>query len=177
MSDHVGSKEGLKMLWAPWRLDYVKGVRANHCPFCVAPSEEPSEENLVLFKNDKFFVVLNKFPYNPGHLLVIPRRHVGLPTELTSEEWSELSRGLQCVLKVLNQNPSPQGFNLGMNIGSVGGAGIPEHLHWHILPRWAGDTNFMPLLAETKALPVHNVTVYRQLKPFFETFADVLNRV
>jgi ATP adenylyltransferase len=170
-------KKGIEMLWAPWRLEYVKGERPAGCPFCESPKEEPSEENLVLFKNDVFFVVMNKFPYNPGHLMVIPRRHVTLPTDLSIDEWSELSHGLRAVLDVLNSEPVPHGYNLGMNLGAVGGAGIPGHLHWHVLPRWAGDTNFMPLIAETKALPTHNVTVYRRLKPFFDTFASRLKKV
>lgn len=177
MPNSSSNSQGLNLLWAPWRLDYVKGTRAPGCPFCELPKVDPSEETLVLFKNDTFFVVLNKFPYNPGHLLVIPRRHVSSPVDLSPDEWSELSLALRAVLGILKEEAGPQGFNLGMNLGSVGGAGIPDHLHWHILPRWAGDTNFMPLIAETKALPTHNVTVYRRLKPFFDTFATRLRKV
>ena len=164
----------IEQLWAPWRLAYVKGERPAGCPFCDLPKTDPNEETLVLYSDADLFVVMNKFPYNPGHLLVIPRAHVSNPTDLSREMWNKLGSALRVCQDILMRHSSPQGFNLGMNIGVSGGAGIPAHLHWHILPRWNGDTNFMPLLAEVKAIPSHNVTVYRQLKGLFEGFAGKL---
>ena len=162
----------LDRLWAPWRLAYIKdGARPKSaCPFCSLPRTTPSEKNLVLYRDNRISVLMNKFPYNPGHLLVIPRKHVGDPTELDSETWTALNAALQAATAILKKVMNPQGFNLGMNVGAAAGAGIPKHLHWHILPRWGGDTNFMPLLAETKTIPTHNATVYKQLKPFFSSF-------
>jgi ATP adenylyltransferase len=167
----------MQTLWAPWRMEYIQGDRESGCPFCELPKQEPTETNLVLFRDSDVVVMMNKFPYNPGHLLVLPRAHVGDPTELSSAVWKKLNVALQECLKISKEVSGPQGFNLGMNLGAVGGAGIPQHLHWHILPRWAGDTNFMPLLAETKALPTHNATIYRQLKGAFETFSSRLENL
>lgn len=167
----------LDRLWAPWRLAYIKGKKTGGCPFCSLPRSAPSDKNLVLWKNNDFFVVMNKFPYNPAHLLVIPRAHVASPENLTPELWQTLSLGVRACVSVLKKAYAPHGFNIGMNLGQAGGAGIPKHLHWHILPRWTGDTNFMPLLGETKALPTHNETVYRQLKPHFRDFEKKLATV
>ncbi len=171
-------------LWAPWRGEWIlsqkdkskDGTEApSPCPFCELPSEDPSEENLVLFRNDRIFVIMNKFPYNPGHLMVIPRAHVASPADLDPAVWNELCQAIPLVMECASRANTPQGHNLGMNLGQAGGAGIPGHLHWHILPRWVGDTNFMPLLAEAKALPLHNLTMYRALKPQFEGFAERLS--
>lgn len=163
-------------LWAPWRLEYIKkqGDKDSGCPFCELPKETPSAENLVLFKNDRLFVIMNKFPYNPGHLLVIPRAHVRQPKDLEPGVWQELSTAIQAAMSIVDEALKPQGFNVGINLGSGAGAGIPDHLHWHIVPRWNGDTNFMPVIAETKAIPTHNATVYRQLEKFFSKFAEQL---
>ena len=166
----------LDHLWAPWRIEYIKqqGDKERGCPFCVLPKEEPSSENLVLFKNERLFVIMNKFPYNPGHLLVIPRAHVREPKNLEKGVWQELSTAIQACLDILTEAFKPQGFNVGINLGSGAGAGIPDHLHWHIVPRWNGDTNFMPVVAETKAIPTHNTTVYRQLEKYFSDFESRL---
>jgi ATP adenylyltransferase len=167
-------------LWAPWRGEWIQSQKDPHpqeakCPFCELPASEPSEENLVLFKNEKIFVVMNKFPYNPGHLMVIPREHVASPQELDPSIWNEINQAIPLTMDCISKGYAPQGYNLGMNLGHSGGAGIPGHIHWHILPRWAGDTNFMPLLAETKALPTHNLTIYRTLEAHFEGFAERLS--
>lgn len=172
----AGASSGMKMLWAPWRLEYIKGERDPGCPFCTGPAEGPKEDNLVLWTDKDISVVMNKFPYNPGHLLIIPRAHVANPGDLEARVWVKLSEAVRACLEILKEDSQPPGFNLGMNLGSSGGAGIPQHLHWHILPRWNGDTNFMPLIAETKALPIHNATVYRRLKPLFETFSTRLSQ-
>ena len=166
----------LGRLWAPWRLEYIKnqGNPSLGCPFCELPLQGVNEETLILFSDDDFFVDMNKFPYNPGHLLVIPRKHTGKPQDLSLDVWQKLNLGLRLSLESLEATMKPQGFNMGMNLNAVGGAGIPEHMHWHIVPRWGGDTNFMPIIAETKTLPAHNLTVYRQLKPAFDDFATRL---
>lgn len=163
-------------LWAPWRLAYIKDDKARKkgCPFCTLPRSAPSEATLVLWRNDDIAVLMNKFPYNPGHLLVVPRRHAGDPTDLEPGVWEATTRAVRACVEILKKDSKPAGFNIGMNLGHAGGAGIPQHLHWHVLPRWDGDTNFMPLLAETKAIPTHNETVYRRLKPLFAGFEKKL---
>jgi ATP adenylyltransferase len=172
----------LERLWAPWRLSYIednhkKGKTKSSktaCPFCEASKAEASLENLVLFKDKDYFVVMNKFPYNPYHLMVIPHVHVGELLELDPQIWLRMNAAVQGCVKLLRDAVKPQGFNLGMNLGAAAGAGIADHLHIHILPRWAGDTNFMPLIAETKALPTHNETVYKKLQPLFKNFKKKL---
>lgn len=165
-------------LWAPWRGEWILSQKEKDkvkaCPFCELPKEEPNAENLVLFRDDEVCVIMNKFPYNPGHVMVIPREHTGNPAELATETFLKLNAALQIAIQCIESILKPAGMNLGMNIGRAGGAGIPDHMHWHILPRWNGDTNFMPLLAEAKALPFHNVTMYEKLKPGFEGFAEKL---
>jgi ATP adenylyltransferase len=170
-------------LWAPWRGEWIqsqkdlrKDARSEKelCPFCELPAKGVSEETLVLFANERLFVIMNKFPYNPGHVMVIPRAHAALPHDLTPAVWNEVNQAIPLAMDAVRAAYEPQGFNLGMNSGAVAGAGIPGHMHWHILPRWAGDTNFMPLLAEAKAVSAHNLTIYRQLKPHFEGFAEKL---
>lgn len=171
----------MKQLWAPWRLEYIQSNQKDPkkkgptpCPFCEVSNDEPNEENLCLYRDDEIFVVMNKFPYNPGHLLVLPRGHFGRVEEIPLNVWNRLGLAVRVAIDLLGKSYSPQGFNVGLNLGSAAGAGIPDHLHWHILPRWAGDTNFMPLIAETKALPTHNRTVYQQLAPLFTDFARLL---
>jgi ATP adenylyltransferase len=118
---------------------------------------------------------MNRFPYNPGHLLVLPREHIGDFDKLPNKAWQKISLATKLCIEKLKSNSNPHGFNVGLNLGSASGAGIPSHLHWHILPRWSGDTNFMPLIAETKALPTHNETIYNQLKPLFSHFSKELS--
>jgi len=170
-------------LWAPWRGEWIQSQKElrkdataekEKCPFCELPRHLPSEDTLVLFSNERLFVVMNKFPYNPGHVMVIPREHAAMPQELAPTIWNEINQALPLAMEAIARAYAPQGFNLGMNLGQAGGAGIPGHLHWHILPRWVGDTNFMPLLAETKAINTHNVTVYRRLEGEFQDFAEKL---
>jgi ATP adenylyltransferase len=176
MSDEQDSNPyALQRMWAPWRLEYIQGQKTPQgCPFCELPKEEPSEENLLLYVDDEIFVVMNRYPYNPQHLLVIPRAHIGRPEDLPPAVWTKLSGALRLCVELLRQGSNPPGFNLGMNAGSVGGAGLPDHLHWHIVPRWAGDTNFMPVIAETKTLPVHNRSVWQTLRPRFLDFGRKL---
>jgi ATP adenylyltransferase len=158
-------------LWSPWRMAYIEANKAEpadrSCVFCTL-LEGASDEERVLARNEHAFVTLAKFPYNPGHLLVLPVRHVGEFADLSGEENTSISALLQRCVGVLREAADPHGFNIGVNLGHVAGAGIPEHLHWHVVPRWGGDTNFMPVVGETRVLPELVAESYRKLQPFFE---------
>jgi ATP adenylyltransferase len=153
----------LKRLWAPWRLEYVSTADEQEgCVFCRA-AEGDDEEQLVVHRGELAFVLLNKFPYSSGHLLVAPYRHGSGFDDLTDSEALELHRLAAAGLEALAHVYSPEGFNLGWNIGRIAGAGIPDHVHLHVVPRWGGDTNFMPVLADVKVLPEHLVATRRRL--------------
>ena len=144
-----------KQLWAPWRLEYIEQADdLSGCVFCTA-AESSDEEGLVVHRGAAAFVLLNKFPYSSGHLLVAPARHVGEFGELDDEETLELHRLAAQGLGALAAVYGPQGYNLGWNLGRIAGAGVVDHVHLHVVPRWAGDTNFMPVLADVKVLPEH----------------------
>lgn len=153
----AGVPDAFQRLWTPHRLAYIKGGQAqfnqgkDDCPFCLAPGRS-DEESLIVHRGELCFVVLNLFPYNPGHLLVCPYRHIPDYTDLTVEETAEFAALTQTGMKVLRKVANPSGFNLGMNQGVTGGAGIAGHLHQHIVPRWGGDGNFLPIIAQTKAI-------------------------
>ena len=158
-------------LWSPWRMEYIEAARddgdgAEPCVFC-ALLEPDAEQRRVLARNESAFVALAKYPYNPGHLLVLPTRHVGEMTDVTVDEAAAVHGLLQRSVAALQEASAPQGFNLGLNLGRVAGAGIPEHLHWHLVPRWGGDTNFMPVIAGTRVLPELLDETYRKLAPHF----------
>lgn len=157
------------VLFRPGRLKYVrKIIQTEGCVFCdTANSAECSLETLCVYKTKNSQVVINKFPYNSGHLLVLPLRHVGNIADLTDEEYLDLSLTVKTAIKAMTEVYSPNGFNLGMNHGATAGAGIPGHLHYHIVPRWNGDLNFFPLIAETK-LVVEDVTeTYKRYLTYF----------
>lgn len=142
-------------LWAPWRLEYIQAADEQPgCVFCRAASLA-DEDGLVVHRGKLAFVLLNKFPYASGHLLVAPYRHVGDFGELGDEEALEIHRLASQGLGVLAGSFQPQGYNLGWNLGRIAGAGIVDHVHLHVVPRWAGDTNFMPVLADVKVMPEH----------------------
>jgi ATP adenylyltransferase len=143
----------LKQLWAPWRLEYIQGAdEQDGCVFCRAPGLG-DEEGLVVRRGERAFALLNRFPYASGHLMVAPYRHVGEFGGLEDEEAVEIHRLAAVAVAVLGEVMAPQGFNLGWNLGRVAGAGIVDHVHQHVVPRWAGDTNFMPVLADVKVMP------------------------
>jgi ATP adenylyltransferase len=153
----TGEPDGLDRLWTPHRMAYVTGegksrAGAPSCPFCRAPTLPP-DEGLVVALGRTVFAVLNLYPYNPGHLMVLPFRHVADYTDLTADETAELAAFTQTAMRIIRAASGPHGFNLGMNQGSVAGAGIADHLHQHVVPRWGGDTNFMPVIGQTKVLP------------------------
>jgi ATP adenylyltransferase len=141
------------VLFRPDRMKYVrKLIKAEGCVFCKASKKPKSFETLCVFKSQHSMVVLNKFPYNSGHILIIPRRHCGDLLSLSDEEHRDLHDTVRLSMGALKETYSPGGFNLGLNHGAVAGAGIPKHLHYHLIPRWSGDLNFFPLIAETKVL-------------------------
>lgn len=157
-----------KILWAPWRLAYVKGSKKGKgCIFCEKPDQRRDRENFIVARYDRTFVILNAFPYNNGHLMVVPYRHVPNLSDLTDEELSELMKVTQVAEKALRQALNPHGFNIGLNLGRCAGAGIEEHLHIHIVPRWDGDTNFMPVIGQIKVLPEWLSETYERLHPIF----------
>ena len=155
-------------LWAPWRLAYIKSPdrpAAGECFLCVG-RDHPAEDqnNLVLQRGRHAFVVLNRFPYNNGHLLVAPYAHKGQLCDLNDDELIECAQMLRDLTVRLTRAMSPDGFNIGLNLGKVAGAGLPGHLHWHIVPRWNGDTNFMPVLADVNVIPQSLAALYDLLK-------------
>jgi ATP adenylyltransferase len=146
-----------KTLWAPWRLEYIKqaGEQAG-CVFCdEATGAIAADESLLVVLGDTALALLNKYPYSSGHLMVAPRRHVGELGKLTDEEALEVHRLAVAAIDTLNRVYGPGGFNLGWNLGQTAGAGIADHVHQHVVPRWSGDTNFMPVLADVKVIPEH----------------------
>jgi ATP adenylyltransferase len=154
----AGEPDGFARLWTPHRMIYLDGQdkpvdqTEDRCPFCAAPGHS-DEEALIVHRGATSYVVLNLYPYNPGHLLVCPYRHVAGYVDLTPEETTELATLTQDAIRALTAAAEPHGFNVGMNQGPVAGAGISAHLHQHVVPRWGGDSNFLPIIAKTKALP------------------------
>jgi len=161
---------GVRQLWAPWRLEFIKGDRPSGCFLCEAAVADASRdaELLVLARTDRALAILNRYPYNNGHLMVAPRAHLATLDELPSESANAVMALSQRALRVLRAALRPDGFNLGINMGKVAGAGVADHLHQHIVPRWGGDTNFMPVLAETKVLNEHLAASYQELRESFD---------
>ncbi len=156
--DLAGDPDGYQRLWTPHRMAYLDGESKpaddteQHCPFCRVPGLDDAQ-GLVVHRGEVAFVVLNLYPYNPGHLMVCPYRHVSSYVDLTLAETTEVAALTQSAVRVLTAVSDPHGFNLGMNQGAVAGAGIAAHLHQHVVPRWGGDANFLPIIARTKAVP------------------------
>jgi len=150
-----GVDDGYERLWTPHRMAYIDSNQGGGdpvCPFCAAP-EKTDTDGLIVYRGQTCFVVLNLFPYNSGHLLICPYRHVADYTDLTEEETQEVAQLTRSAMRTLRRASTPAGFNIGMNQGRVAGAGVAQHLHQHVVPRWAGDANFFPIIAQTKALP------------------------
>ncbi len=155
-------------LWAPWRMEFILQDKSGECIFCTRPKEKDRlRENLIVATGQHSFVILNKYPYNNGHLMVVPYRHTVELSELTPEEVLELHGFLTRSVQVLREQCHPDGFNMGVNLGKAAGAGIEHHLHYHLVPRWNGDTNFMPVLADTHSMPEHLRVTYDRLQPHF----------
>ncbi len=158
----------MKQLWAPWRLAFIE--QASHgsgCIFCEIPALRQDEKSFILYRGRHAYVLMNIYPYNNGHLLIAPYRHIGALEELSEPVLLDMLRLVQRSIKAIRKAYAPDGFNVGVNQGKVAGAGIEHHIHLHIVPRWEADTNFMPLLGETRVLPQHLKSSYARLKTAF----------
>lgn len=156
-------------LWTPWRMEYIlDNSKPGGCIFCDKPGEEKDRENLILFRGEESFVIMNKYPYNNGHLMITPYAHERDVTRLEGEVMKEMMREMQRSISILKKVMNPDGFNVGMNMGKAAGAGIDDHLHLHIVPRWDGDTNFMPVLANARVMPEYLDETYMRLRPFYK---------
>ena len=153
----------MKQLWAPWRMEYIKSDKSNECIFCTLPASNNDEKNYILFKGTHSFVIMNTFPYNSAHLMVSPYRHINCITKQNETERNENIELTHECIKILRTVIEPDGFNTGYNIGKAAGAGYDEHIHCHIVPRWEGDTNFMPVLGDVKVHPEHIPVSYTHL--------------
>ncbi len=157
-------------IWAPWRLDYVKGASkdsAEECIFCAKPRSDDDRENLIVHRGERCFVILNLFPYTNGHLMVAPYEHLASLPELDAETVAEMMALAQRAIRALESSYEPHGYNVGFNQGRVAGAGVEHHIHMHVVPRWGGDNNFMPVLADTRVMPQALEQTYDTLKDGF----------
>jgi ATP adenylyltransferase len=157
----------VERLWAPWRIEYIEAPHPHdeECVFCEKLALGDDEKALVLARSELAFAILNAYPYNPGHVMVAPQRHVGELEDLSAKELAETSSLLQQSVRALKDTSGPDGFNLGLNLGRVAGAGVLGHVHWHVVPRWNGDTNFMAVLGDVRVLPEALAATYEKLKP------------
>jgi ATP adenylyltransferase len=162
----------VQQLWAPWRLEYVSGDRPQGCVLCAKADDETDEKALIVHRGDSCYVVLNLYPYNNGHLMVVPYRHVATLTELNQDERHESLDLIERATVVLGSTMGCEGFNVGLNLGSAAGAGIEQHLHWHVVPRWGGDTNFMPVIADVKVMPQHLATTWTLVRDEFTAIQE-----
>ncbi len=156
-------------IWAPWRMEYLKSKKPKGCIFCVKPKEDRDLDNLILHRGKRAFVIMNRYPYTNGHLMIVPYLHTSDFQALTPPVVRESFALLQRSQNILEELMHPEGFNIGLNLGKVAGAGIHEHIHFHIVPRWNGDTNFMPVLAEARVISEHLLETYDKLLPLFRT--------
>jgi len=163
----------MENLYAPWRMQYILSgdETAATCIFCALPARaaERHREDLILLCREDVFVIMNRYPYNNGHVMVVPRRHAADPADLPGAEHAALFGLVTASTRAMRGVLSPHGFNVGMNLGRVAGAGIDQHCHVHIVPRWNGDTNFMPVLGETKVISEHLTATYDRLRPAFDS--------
>jgi ATP adenylyltransferase len=155
----------MKTLWAPWRIEYVLSEKEDACVFCEALL---GQSNLTLYKGKITMVVMNKYPYINGHLLVAPKRHISALDELKKDEMGALLKTVRESVNILKKAMSPDGFNVGLNLGKVAGAGVEEHMHFHIVPRWFGDVNALTVFADVRVIPEHIQATYEKLKPHFD---------
>lgn len=159
-------------IWAPWRIDYITGPKEEGCIFCKALELGDDQEALILYRGRLCFVIMNKYPYNNGHLMVAPYRHTSDFGALTEDVSREMMSVLQKCYKVITKAFRPEGFNAGLNLGKCAGAGVEDHLHFHIVPRWNGDTNFMPVFGETRVISQHIQQTYGAFLPHFNEDDD-----
>ena len=167
----------MEIIWAPWRMEYIESESLPGCLFCQKFSENKDIQNYILYRSNSGFLILNIFPYNNGHLMVAPVKHVADITLLNQKEIVDLMRLVQKGVKALTRAYKPDGFNIGLNLGAVAGAGVKDHLHFHIVPRWQGDTNFMPVISDTKIMPQYLHKTYEILLPFFSDVRETHNNL
>ena len=159
----------MQHLYAPWRDEYVKGTKIEGCVFChIINHPKDDEQNHVLLREENFFIVMNKYPYTPGHFMIIPNLHTEALENLDEQIWLEMSKYAKIGVKILKENFGAKGVNIGMNLGAAAGAGIAEHIHLHIVPRWERDTNFITSIGDTRVYSTDFERIYKKLKNFFE---------
>ncbi len=158
-----------KFIWAPWRSKFILGKKEKGCIFCNRIKRHNDRADLIVYRGEKVFVILNRYPYNSGHVMVLPCRHVGSLNRLTEAEAREFFELTRTTVEVIKKVFHPDSFNLGMNLGRGSGAGVPGHLHMHIVPRWSEDTNFMPVVGRTKVVSFDLNLIYRMLKRGFDS--------
>jgi ATP adenylyltransferase len=162
----------MKVLWAPWRMGYIlSNDKDNGCIFCPGKDRSKDEERLILHVGSRSMVMMNRYPYNNGHLLVAPVKHAGDLDQLNNKEALDLLLMVRKTVEILKVVMNPEGFNVGLNLGRVAGAGMEEHMHFHVVPRWTGDTNFMTILGDVRVIPEHIRETYRKLLPYYKELA------
>jgi len=164
----------MSQLWSPWRMEYILGDKSDGCIFCEKTKEDQDPENLILLRGQHSFIMMNRYPYNNGHLMVAPYAHVDSPLKLPFEAQVEMTSLVDVCLDVLTEAMHPDGFNVGMNLGASAGAGIKDHIHMHVVPRWIGDTNFMPVISDTRVIVEALEKSYEKLKPLFDCRCDLV---
>ncbi len=157
----------MENIWAPWRKEFILSKKEGDCFFCEAIKDNQDHKNLVLYRGKECFCILNKYPYNNGHLMVVPNLHKDDLSKLSDSEMFEFITLTRDMKNILSKKMNPDGFNLGINFGKVAGAGVEDHIHFHIVPRWNGDSNFMPVIADTKVIPQSLDDLYIELKSCF----------
>jgi ATP adenylyltransferase len=161
----------MKQLWSPWRIEYILGPKPDACVFCLPGTTDEDEKRFVLYRGRTAFVIMNKYPYNSGHLMVTPYRHLMHLCDLTQQESHEIMDLLQTCASIVQDCFSPDGANIGLNLGKAAGAGIREHLHFHLVPRWNGDSSFMGVMDDIQVIPEHLHSTYAKLRPYFSGLA------
>lgn len=158
----------MQHIWSPWRINYIRGRKPDGCAFCMAPEIEDDDESLILYRGEHAYIMMNRYPYTNGHLLVIPYEHIAMLTDVPGETQIEMLRQVNVCIEILRQVMQPHGFNVGLNLGATAGAGIQDHLHFHIVPRWTGDTNFMAVIGDTNVIVEGLRECFDELKPAFD---------
>ncbi len=161
----------MERLWAPWRMEYILNNKPTECIFCLPPDQECDRERLLVYRSRLSLVMLNRYPYTNGHLLIAPNRHTAEIEGLTSEEMLDLFRTLGLCKRILQETAQPDGFNIGINLGRAAGAGVEDHIHLHIVPRWGGDTNFMSVIPDVRIMPENLAVTFDRLQPAFQAAA------
>lgn len=159
-------------LWAPWRMEYIVGPKTEGCVFCEAAASDDDTRHLILARGESAFIIMNRYPYSHAHIMVVPKRHVSCLEDLSAEERGDFFELVARAQAAVKEAFDPGGMNLGMNLGKAAGAGIADHLHMHVLPRWEGDTNFMPMVAGLRVMHEHLEETRDKLLPFFEGMGE-----